>query len=374
MDNLQNTKKISTYQVILLVIIYRVIIAFTYLPVVNISPGNQDIWIVLLMSIPYTILLCVPLIYLGNKFNNFTLIEYTEKISGKIVGKIIGIYYTGFLLLFSIINVATLVEILNSALFPETPTWVTTIIMLITCVYIAYKGLETIARGGEVFIPFILGVVLLFIILGYNNYDFTVLLPILKDSTFKELNIGAIDRGIKFSDVIILAMITPYLERKEDLNKIYIKSIVYSIFIIILLVVTTQAALGIEYAKHTNFPFFTFNRLINIFDFIQRIDVLSVVAWITGNAGKITGYLYFTSVAFCQTFDKNDNRPYIIPIAAIVLIATVLIKDRRSILSVGKTLQKTILITSAIALFALPMVTLIIYLFRKKNISNPNRD
>ncbi len=180
-----------------MIIVYRVIIAFTYLPVVNIPPGNQDIWIVLLMSIPYTILLCVPpLIYLGNRFNNFTLIEYTEKISGKIVGKIIGIYYTGFLLLFSIINVATLVEILNSALFPETPTWVTTIIMLITCVYIAYKGgLETIARGGEVFVPFILGgVILLFIILGYNNYDFTVLLPILKDSTFKELNIGAIDR------------------------------------------------------------------------------------------------------------------------------------------------------------------------------------
>ncbi len=79
-----------------MIIVYRVIIAFTYLPVVNIPPGNQDIWIVLLMSIPYTILLCVPLIYLGNRFNNFTLIEYTEKISGKIVGKIIGIYYTGF--------------------------------------------------------------------------------------------------------------------------------------------------------------------------------------------------------------------------------------------------------------------------------------
>ncbi len=124
--------------------------------------------------------------------------------------------------------------------------------------YIAYKGLKSIARGGEIFVPFILGVILLFIILGYNNYDFTVLLPVLKDSTFKELNIGAIDSGIKFSDIIILAMIPPYLERKEDLNKIYIKSIIYSIFIIILLVVATQAALGIEYAKHTNFPYFYF--------------------------------------------------------------------------------------------------------------------
>ncbi len=78
--------------------------------------------------------MCSPLLYLGNKFSDYTLIEYTEKISGKIAGKVISIYYTGFLLLLSIINVATLVEILNSALFPETPTWITTIIMLITCV------------------------------------------------------------------------------------------------------------------------------------------------------------------------------------------------------------------------------------------------
>ncbi len=122
------------------------------------------------------------------------------------------------------------------------------------------------------------------------------------------------------------------------------------------------------------FHIFTFNRLINLYDFIQRIDVLSVVGWITGNVGKITGYLYFTSVAFSQTFDKNDNRPYIIPIAGIVFIATLLIKDRRSILSVGKVLQKTILITSTIALFVLPTITLVIYLFRKDKISNTNND
>ncbi len=56
---------------------------------------------------------------------------------------------------------------------------------------------------------------MLFIILGYNNYDFTVLLPVLKDSTFKELNIGAIDSGIKFSDIIILAMIPPLFRKKR---------------------------------------------------------------------------------------------------------------------------------------------------------------
>ncbi|NMB27628.1 MAG: endospore germination permease [Tissierellia bacterium] len=368
MDNFKNINKISSYQVILLVIIYRVIIAFTYLPIMNTPPGNQDIWITLLLSIPYTIILGLPMLYLSNKFNDLTIIEYTEKILGKVIGKIIGLYYTGFLLMFCIVIVATLVEILNTTMFIETPTWATTIIMLLTCIYISYKGLEPIARGAEIFVPFILGVILLFMVLGYNNYDFTVLLPVLRDSTFKELNIGALDRSIKFSDIIILAMITPNLKRKKDLNKIYIKSIIYSVIIVLLLAITTQAALGIEYAKHTIFPFFTFNRLIDLFDFIQRIDVLSVVAWITGNVGKIAGYLYFTTVAFSQTINRQKNQPYIIPIAIIILIATVLIKDRRSLLGIGEVLQGTILVTSTITIFVIPLFTLIVYFFRRKSL------
>lgn len=68
------------------------------------------------------------------------------------MGKIMGIYYTLFLLMFSIILLATLVEILNTTMFSETPTFITAVIMLITCTYISYKGLEGIARGGgEIF-------------------------------------------------------------------------------------------------------------------------------------------------------------------------------------------------------------------------------
>lgn len=368
MENTKNKVVISSYQVILLIIIYRIIISFTYLPIVNTPPGNQDIWITLLLSIPYTIILCLPLLYLSNKFKDLTIIEYSEKILGKVMGKIMGIYYTLFLLMFSIILLATLVEILNTTMFSETPTFITAVIMLITCTYISYKGLEAIARGGEIFFPFIFFSIFLFVVLSYNNYDFTVLLPILSDSTFKELNIGALDRSIKFSDVIILAMVVPHLERKEDLNRIFIKSVVYSIVMIIVLVIATQAVLGIEYAKHTSFPFFTFSRLVNLLDFIQRIDVLTVITLLTGNIGKISGYLYFTTIAFTQTINKKDNRPYIIPTAIIMLIVTVLIKDRRSLLSVGEALQEVILISSFITIFILPLITTIVYFFRRKNI------
>ena len=373
MYNIKKKNKISSYQALLLITVYRVIIAFTYLPVINIPPANQDIWIALLLSIPYTVLICLPILYLSNKFKDLTIIEYTEKILGKSFGKTLDILYTFYLLMFTFILVAVLTEILNSTMFPETPTWATTLLMLLTCSYVAFKGLVAIARGAEIFVPFIFGVVFLFIILGFKNYDYNILFPIFSDSNFKEINIGAIDIGMKFSDIIILAMITPHLEKKEDLNKVFIKSVIYSILLIIIVVVATQLALGIEYAKHANFPFFIFTRLINLFDFIQRIDALFVVAWMAGNIGKISGYLYFTTVAFTQTIGKTNNKTYIIPVSIIIFIITILIKDRRSILGVGKFLTKIILITSLIFIFIIPLITVIVYFIRRKSLSNMDK-
>src|SRR5690606_18290397 len=96
---------ISSYQTILLITIYRAIMSLTYLPVVNTPPGNQDVWIMILLSIPYTIVFCFPILFLSNKFNDLTIIEYTEKIMGKVLGKIMGFIYAMILLIFNIFTV-----------------------------------------------------------------------------------------------------------------------------------------------------------------------------------------------------------------------------------------------------------------------------
>ena len=367
MGNIKKVDKVSFYQVVLLIIVYRLMTGLTYLPVVSVSPANQDMWFVFLLSIPYTILFFLPLLYLSNKFNDLNLIEYSERIMGKFFGKIIGIFYSAFLFLGFVLFLSVLVEILDSALFPETPTYVTTSIMLITCIYIAYKGFRNIARLGEAVIPFILIMIFLTIILGYKNYDFSELLPILKDSTFKEINIGAINIGLRFLDIIILAMITPYLEIKEDLNKIFFRSIIYSIGIGTLIAVVVHTALGIVFARHINFPFLTFTRLLEIGQTIQGFDSVYIISWIMGNVIKISGYLYFTTVALGEVTNRK-NQHFIVPISIIALIIVILMKDNRPILAVEQPIQKIILAASVIAILVIPLIMLIVYFFRRKKL------
>lgn len=371
-NSMEKIKKVSSYQIILLIIIYRMIIAFTYGPAINTPPGNQDVWIALLLSIPYTILIYLPILFLSNKFNNLTIIEYMEKIFGKFIGKLVGFFYTVSFLISCTIIVATVLEMLGSTIFPETPVWVTSLFMMTTCTYISSKGLESIARGAEILVPFIIGILFLILALGYKNMDFTVLLPILSDSTFKSINIGAIDFAFKFPDVLILAMITPHLEKKGEFNKIFFKSLIYSMLMVTIIVIASQAALGVEQAKHSNFPFFTYARLINLLDFIQRIESLYVVSWIAGNIGKISGYLYFTTVALNQTTKRKENKSYIIPIGIIIVISSVIIKDRHSIIGTPQSTSRITLIISLISMLIIPLIALIVYFLRSKIFKNVN--
>lgn len=303
---MKNTNKIEnlTYnQVLLLIIIFRLILGLTYAPVVHVSIGNQDTWIILLVSIIYKIIFNLPLVYLSNKFNRYNLLEFADKIMGKFLGTIINIFYTIIFLLANILFIIIFIEILDVALFPLTPTWFNTLLAFITCAYISYKGLYILCRLGETVIPIIIGGTFLLVLLGVHKFDFAELLPILSDSSIGDINFGAMNISFRFVDILLLVMITPNLKKKEDLNKIFLNSIIYSTLIVTILIVATQITLGVEYTKHANFPFLVYTRTLSIGE-IYGFDSLYIGIWIIGNIMKASAYLYFSSIALGKLTQK----------------------------------------------------------------------
>ena len=80
---------ISPKQLILLIVIGRLVITITFLPILDSPPGNQDVWLALLLSIPVHLLFSVPIYLLWKRFPNQSFIEYSQTILGK-AGKLIG--------------------------------------------------------------------------------------------------------------------------------------------------------------------------------------------------------------------------------------------------------------------------------------------
>lgn len=361
--------KLYYHQSLLFIIIFKIMMALTYMPSLNIPPANQDVWIVNLVSIPYTIALALPLLYLSNKFKH-CLIDTSEIIMGKFIGKIIGIYYSLFFFTHLVFFTSIFVEILNSSLYDETPTIVNVLILMVTCAYIANKGIMNLARLGEITIPFIIILFFILALLGFKNYNFQIFLPILKDSKLADINKGAIISSLRYIDILIITMLIPYLDDKKVVNKLFLKALIYSMIIVVISVIVVQATLGIEYAKRVNFPYYNFARLITIGD-TQGFDLLYVISWIIGKVIKVSGYMYFTTIAISKVTKKN-NKYFIIPVAIVTLIAVVWIKDTRPVIAVTDPFRQFMNLLSVISILIIPTIILIVYFFRRKSINKAN--
>ncbi len=61
---------------------------FTFMPVVTSGPKNQDVWIVLLLSYVFILILNLPWLFLINKFRGMDINEMAEATLGKFFGKV----------------------------------------------------------------------------------------------------------------------------------------------------------------------------------------------------------------------------------------------------------------------------------------------
>lgn len=85
-------KKITTYQMIILLTMCNLFYIQNLLLNVTTPPANQDIWLVNILSLLYICIISFPLLYLSSKFSNMTPIEYSKLILGEFWGKVVGFF------------------------------------------------------------------------------------------------------------------------------------------------------------------------------------------------------------------------------------------------------------------------------------------
>lgn len=364
-----NKETITSRQAILLLTIFRITLVISYTPALGLPPANQDVWIAVILSIIYTLILRGPVLFLANRFNNLTMMEYTELIMGKFLGKLIiiiyGIYYLGY----AVISLVIQSQFVGVTILSRTPYWIMIIIVTVLSLYICLKGLIILYWSAEFIIPAALFAIISLIVLGIKNVDFNLLLPILSDSTFLEINQGAMMLSFILTDILILVMSVPFLQNKKDINKIFVKSTFYSVIVVASVIIVTQGALGVEQAKHSNYTFLIYTRLIDYSSVFERIDLIFVITWLSANIGRVIFYMYLTFMAFKHLLrPKNDKLLIYIINILVSIISLYLLNMGTKIMSKG-SLNTILMYISIIFVTLIPLIAMIIYFIRRKSIN-----
>ncbi|MEH7514975.1 GerAB/ArcD/ProY family transporter [Gottfriedia acidiceleris] len=119
-------------------------------------------------------------------------------------------------------------------------------------------------------------------------------------------------------------MILPYLEKKETAFKVGIPAMFFSGFMLVVLTMKSIAILGISEITRSEYPILVAASMINIADFIQRLDTFLILLLVCGGFIKLSIYAFCAVSGAADIFNVKKSSQLIYPICLIILISSLL--------------------------------------------------
>ncbi|MEI7027769.1 GerAB/ArcD/ProY family transporter [Paenibacillus sp. y28] len=305
---------ITPRQFTIMVILFTIGSTILILPAPLASEAKQDAWLVALAGAILGLLIgrlytAVALLHPGLSF-----IQQTEFILGKPIGTLFNLSfifmcYTSSAELVYYVSSFVLIEWM-----PDTP--IQFIHLLFTGVVIlgVYLGLPTIARAAEILFPWF---VLLFSILAITVVpliDLKNIQPVFEASPARfagsVLHYSSI---LSFPGIVMLMVYPIALKQPQQARSAMGKGIFLGGLVLEIISLLTILALGPTITAMKVYPSYTLARIINIGDFLQRIEAIMALIWIISLYFRTVMYFYASVKGVLELLKLSSFRPLALP-------------------------------------------------------------
>lgn len=322
--------KISAYQLLVLIFLFEI---GTAILVPLAIEAKQDAWLAVLIGLAGGC--CLFLIYhsLYSYYPEIPLTEYIQKILGSFLGKILAFFYVLYFMYIAARVLRDFGEMLIIVFYPQTPLFVMNVLMVLVVVYTIRKGIEVIARTGELLI-------IIMLLIGISGIILIIISGIIEVSNLEPL----LEEGLKpviktaftqtlffpFGEVIVFAMILPYMKQKSKTMKTGLLGLGLSGLIIALIMAMNISVLGVNLISRSYFPLLSTIQTIEVAGFLQRLDIAFMLATVIGGFFKISLYFYATVAGTANLFNIKDSAKLAYPLGLLLLILSITIASNFS--------------------------------------------
>lgn len=249
------------------------------------ASAKQDAWIAILLSLVLGLLLILVYERLFHYYPDQPLTSYVTHIVGKPLGKVLAVLYITYFFHITARVLRDFGELLLTFAYPETPLFVLNALMAMTVMYGAYKGIEVLARTGELLYTLlhILEVVGFLLVIASGVVDLTQIQPVLEEG-WKRVwkTVFTETLYVPFGEMIVFTMLFPYLNRPEKARRAAVAGMVLTGINLAIIMVVNTAVLGADAVSRSSFPLLDTIRRIRVAHFLERLDVFFMVALVIG--------------------------------------------------------------------------------------------
>ncbi|AFM39142.1 spore germination protein, amino acid permease [Desulfosporosinus acidiphilus SJ4] len=278
-----------------------VLMGTTFLPVASIVSGacGRDGWLIVLpaftLGIPYGLMV----LSLLSQFPSKNLLQVSEMLLGKWIGKIMGVLYISITVFFGGLLLGQVGDIYERSIMPLTPIGIFYLGAIILIFYLSQAGIEVFARFSEIIFPLIIFALLLNLVLSIPRIEPEELMPILSNGLSPLLGGGIKVVPFVMEYILFIAGIMTFLPAEiKDIRqlKVEVWRTVFLVGIADMLVTFMQLLVfGPNETTRIVYGLLVLGKMVEISRTVAGVESLFMEVWLGALVIKISAFLFTAS-------------------------------------------------------------------------------
>ena len=311
-------EKISSSQLVLLIIPMIIATEFMSVPGVIYQFAKEDDWLSYLLSLITGVWAILVFTTLASRHPGMTFPEYLEKIMGKWLGKAVSMFYMYYLFLYVTTISDEVMSFITLFAQPKTPRMVTLGLFVAVCGIGAWLGIEVLARCSELLIPLsiIFSVVIAALLLPEMVPNF--LTPVFGRGIVPILQ-GAVVPSGWAGEFFLLGFLLPYLNDPSKARAFSFTGLL-AVALIMMLVIVVSTTVNGPLTGQLKYAYYNAVRYLSIGEFLERIDPVIVGVWVYNGFLKTALFLWAFVLCIAQVFGVVKYRFLALPVTLLSIV------------------------------------------------------
>ena len=282
--------------------------------VVGIGSGvGQDGWIAVLLAA----LITIPVLWVYARIISLNpgkgFFTAVEPLLGRVIGKLAIAVMTWYALHLCALVLRNFSEFIQITSMRETPQLPIMIIMAMTVYTLARNGGKALGKWALATTPIVLGIVTLTVLLSLNIMNPSNFLPILEHPVGEIANSTFQAFSFPFAETVMFLGIADFVRPSDNPRKIYLTGLFLSAVVLLVVKVRNLMVLGPAVVSVEYYPSYIAASIINLGDFLSRIEGSISVNFMLAGITKIALCLITASRGIACLFGVPDWRKLVAP-------------------------------------------------------------
>ena len=288
------------------------------------NAAKQDAWLSALIGVIVGLLLVCLYNILEGMHPELNIVEYSEQILGKWLGKAVSLLFCLFALLTASLVLRNLGDFITIEMLPTTPIEAIHVPMLLVAVIAVRLDLETLGRAAEIFFLVVIVIFILTVTLILPHATLHNIQPILGQGIKPVLLGSTIIMGIPYFELVLLLMLFPYVNNVKGAKKSFLFGTALSGFCLTLITLACLIGLSPIITELVLYPTFYVVKKINVADFIQRVEAGLAVLWFISVFFKLAICFFAAVISLSHTLNLKSYRSLAMPMAMIIFVLSLI--------------------------------------------------